>query len=428
MSSPRAIAVGALFVLVAGTAACGASSVAPKIQLRDALGAIGEAGTASFTLSLPSSTDDVRAFITATGEDTASFEDSMLEDLLGIEVFAAYDSGTSDATADDAGQFQVSIDGKDYAELRGVDEAAYLRVDVPGLTERYPAMADDVEAFRAQLDTMDLGSLEAAVGAALAGDWVSVDASEGSWLAEQQKSMEDAAAPDTEALRKRLFDLAGKALKASVTVRSAGEDDTGQKLIATANTRDMYQAVEDDLPELAAEFAPAGEEQLPPASEVPSIDVSASFWIEDGDLRRVELDLAQFLDEPTGHFVIRVDTAEVKSIKAPEGAVEVDLEQLMALSASQTEAAGAEYGAAFGSVEEAAAAVGEDFQAFASYDGSAPSVAQLPDIASYWTGMTPALELLAVGDLVQVTYDGEVACLTLGPDAETAGSVATGPC
>jgi hypothetical protein len=190
----------------------------------------------------------------------------------------------------------------------------------------------------------------------------------------------------------------------------------------------MYQAVEDDLPELAAEFAPAGEEELPPASEVPSIDVSAAFWIEDGDLRRVELDLAQFLDEPTGHFVIRVDTAEVKSIKAPEGAVEVDLEQLMALSASQTEAAGAEYGAAFGSVEEAAAAVGEDFQAFASYDGSAPSVAQLPDIAPYWTGMTPALELLAVGDLVQVTYDGEVACLTLGPDAETAGSVATGPC
>ncbi|SNR54826.1 hypothetical protein [Blastococcus mobilis] len=42
--------------------------------------------------------------------------------------------------------------------------------------------------------------------------------------------------------------------------------------------------------------------------------------------------------------------------------------------------------------------------------------------------MTPPLELQAVGDRVQVTYDGEVACLTLAPDTMTEGTVTPGPC
>ena len=56
-------------VLLSGTAACGVSSVAPGVELRSALSAFAEAGTASFTVSLPSSQEDVDAFLTAAGED-----------------------------------------------------------------------------------------------------------------------------------------------------------------------------------------------------------------------------------------------------------------------------------------------------------------------------------------------------------------------
>ena len=265
MSSPRAVAVGALFVLVAGTAACGVSSVAPKVQLRDALAAIGDAGAASFTLSLPSSPADVRDFLTATGEDDASVDDTMLEELLGVELLASYDQRADDDPMDDAGRLQFRIDGEDYAEMRAVDEAAYLRVDLDGLSERFPEMADDVDSLRTDLETTDLGALQQVAEAALAGDWLSIDMGEGSWLAEQQGAMAEESGQQAEELQQRLLDLAEKATKASVTVREAGTDDLGERLIATANTRDMYTQVADDLPGLLEELAPgagAGESAL----------------------------------------------------------------------------------------------------------------------------------------------------------------------
>jgi hypothetical protein len=42
--------------------------------------------------------------------------------------------------------------------------------------------------------------------------------------------------------------------------------------------------------------------------------------------------------------------------------------------------------------------------------------------------MEPPLEMVAVGDRVQVTYDGQVACLTLPADVMTEGTVVAGPC
>jgi hypothetical protein len=435
MSSPRALAVGALLTLVAGTAACGASSVAPKVQLRDALGSIGEAGAASFTLSLPSSPEDVRAFLQATGEDDASLDDTMLEKLLDVELLTAYDRRDPDDVTDDAARVQVRIDGQDYAEARGVDETGYFRVDLDGLSEQFPELADDVDSLRADLENTDLGVLQPVAEAALAGDWLSLYAGEGSWLAEQTQAMEEESGQVTEELQKQLLDLAEKAAQSSVSVRKAGEDELGERLIATANTRDLYSRVEGDLPGLLEGVAPgagAGE-AVPPADEVPSIDVSASFWVENDVLRRVELDLAQFLDEPTGHFVIRVDTAAGKpNVAVPEDAVEIDLEELMAESGASMEdlLGGGVYteGMPGTEVEQAAIGVGYDFQYYAEMEGVAPTVDLLPLVADYYVGIEPPLELLAVGDRVQVTYDDEVACLTLPADLVSQGIVVLGPC
>ncbi|MET0765390.1 MAG: hypothetical protein ABWY29_11025 [Blastococcus sp.] len=436
MSPSRALTRGAVLVLLSGTAACGLSSVAPKVELRSALVAFGEERSAAFTVSLPSSHEDVRAFIAATGEDDASLDDTMLEELLGTELVVAYDQGESEKkTADDDSRFQLRLDGEDYGELRVVDEVAYARVNVPGLSDRFPDLENEVDTLRADMEASDLGALAEAVDAALDGEWVSVDMGEGSWLAEQQKAMEEASggAPSDD-LAKRLRDVAGKALDSSVSVRKA--DD---RLIATVNTRELYTKVKDDLPELLDEIAPGMGESLPPADEVPSRDVSASFWIEDGELRRIEVDFAQFLEEPTGHLVVRVDTAAGESIDAPDDAVEVDLEALIGQSGLTPEELVGGLGGLGGlgggpgapdamGAEDAAMSIGYEIQAYASMDGVAPSVEYLPMIAETYAGMTPPLELLAVGDRVQVTYDGEVACLTLAPDYESDSTVVLGPC
>lgn len=438
MSSPRPLAVGALLALVAGTAACGVSSVAPKVQLRDALGAIGEAGAVSFTTTLPSSTEDVRAFIEATGEDDGSLDDTVLEQLLDFEVLAAYDRRAADDPTDDAARVQFRIDGQDYAEARGVDETGYFRVDLDGLSERFPEMADDVDTLREDLEATDLGALQPVAEAALAGEWLSLDAGPGSYLAEQTEAMEEESGQQAEELQRQLLDLAEQAAKASVTVRKAGTDDLGERLVASVNTRDLYSQVEDDLPGLLEGVVPgagadAGE-TIPPADEVPSRDVSASFWVQDDVLRRVELDLAQFLEEPAGHLVVRVDIAPGKpTVDAPDDAVEIDLEALMAESGAwmggPVPGGGAYEDVPVTQIEDAAFGVGYDFQYYAEMEGlPAPTIDLLPLVAEYYVGIEPPLELVAVGDRVQVAYNGEVACLTLPADLVSDGVVVIGPC
>jgi hypothetical protein len=145
----------------------------------------------------------------------------------------------------------------------------------------------------------------------------------------------------------------------------------------------------------------------------------------------VELDLAQFLDEPAGHFVIRVDAADGEPIAAPDDAVVVDVEKLIAMSgATPEQLLGGLVGAGGTDVETTAIAmsISMDFQMYAEMEGVPPTVEHLPMIAEYYAGMTPPLELQAVGDRVQVAYGGEIACLTLAPDTMTEGTVTAGPC
>jgi hypothetical protein len=316
--------------------------------------------------------------------------------------------------------------------MRYVDEVAYARFDVDGLSDRFPGLDDGLQQARDELDAQELGVVEDAFDAALDGAWVSVDLGEGSWFAEQQHALEDAGGPLPEEVRQQLLDLASQAFESSVSLRAAGSDDIGDRMIATVNTRDLYTDLADELPDLLSGFAPGAEEELPPVEDVPDMDISAMFWVDDTELRRVELDLAQFLEKPAGHFVVRVDVGDGGPIEAPDDAVPVDIEQLAALGAAGYEEGGYEGGGHAGEptdvgVEEAAYAVDSEFLYHAYTEGVAPTVEHLPMVAEAFTG-PPPVELIAVGDRVQVTYGGEVACLTLGPDADTPGTVTLGSC
>jgi hypothetical protein len=427
MRSSRALTGSALFVLLAGTAACGVASVAPKVQLRDAFGALADARTGSFTVSLPSSEKDVRAFLSATGEDQPS-ADNDLSDLLDSSIVVSYDTGQSEDATDDAGAFQLRIGGETYGEMRFVDQVAYARVDTEGLSDRFPELEDGLDEFRDELGAQDLGDVQAAADAALDGDWVSLDVGEGSWFAQQQQAMEDAGSPPADDVRQQLLDIGKKAFESSVSLRSVGSDDIGDRMIVKTNTRELYTDLADELPDLLAGYAPGAEEELPSAEEVPDVDVQALIWLDDGKLRRFELDLAQFLEKPAGHMVLRVDVADGDPIEAPDDAVPVDMEQLAALGAAASE--NTDYAGAPSDVgaEDAAYAVDSEFQFYASTEGVAPTIEHLPKVAEAFADPVDPIELVAVGDRVQVTYAGETACLTLGPDADTPGTVTPGPC
>jgi hypothetical protein len=432
---PRLLAGGTLAALLTGTAACGLQAAEPKLELRDAMSdfAAGRAGT--LQLSLPSSADDVRAFAGAADPSgDGGMTDDDLEQLLSSSVELGYDFGEDrDSDADDTSRFVVHLEDLDAAEVRTVDGVLYARADVDGLAEKFPEMQADLDTFRGGLTGADVPAetVDAAT-ALLDGEWVSVDIQ--AYLDSVQALVEQVGeaggvAPDdpTAALSDmssaEVRDLLGDALKGAVTSveRREGDDDLGDHLVTHLDLRKAYATLRSGLPEL--------EEQLPPVDEVPDKQIDVSFWVLDGDLTRIELDLAQFLDEPAGHLVLRADVLAPEEITAPSDAVEFDVAALMetAMSAADPDVAYQSPPKWKPDAYEIATWVDEDFANVAYEWHTAPSVHQLPEVLPLYEGLMEGLEIIAVGDRIQVTLRHETVCLTLSYYGNSE-DIADGPC
>jgi hypothetical protein len=432
---PRLLAGGMLAAVLTGTAACGLQAAEPKLELRDAMSdfAAGRAGT--LQLSLPSSADDVRAFAEAADPSgDGGMTDDDLEQLLSSSVELGYDFGEDrDSDADDTSRFVVHLEDLDAAEIRTVDGVLYARADVDGLAEKFPEMQADLDTFRGGLTGEDVpaGTADAAT-ALLDGEWVSVDIQ--AYLDSVQALAEQVGeaggvAPDdpTAALSDmssaEVRDLLGDALKGAVTSveRREGDDDLGDHLVTHLDLRKAYATLRSGLPEL--------EEQLPPVDEVPDKQIDVSFWVLDGDLTRIELDLAQFLDEPAGHLVLRADVLAPEEITAPSDAMEFDVAALMetAMSAADPDVAYQSPPKWKPDAYEIATWVDEDFANVAYEWHTAPSVHQLPEVLPLYEGLMEGLEIIAVGDRIQVTLRHETVCLTLSYYGNSE-DIADGPC
>ncbi|WP_104526268.1 hypothetical protein [Blastococcus atacamensis] len=424
----RLLVGGSVLALLSGTAACGLQTIEPKIQLRDAFAAFGDQSSGALRLSLPSSEDDVRAFLQAADEATGGEEvpDDVLSTLLSSSLVFGFDEGEdADDPADDAVRTVVEIGDLTATEFRAIGEDLYVRADVDGLVDEFPEMQADVESFRAELEsgTTVPEPLVEPARALLGGDWVSLD---GKALMEQVESLSGTSTAEEEAeLQKELQDLAGKAVQdAVVSVERKGEDDDlGDHLVVELNLRKGWATVRDGLPGILPEGEdPATLEQLPPVEDVPDKDVSVSVWVQDDELTRVELDAAQFLDEPAGHLVLRADVLDAEPVTAPEDSVPVDVAALFegAMSASTP---GAEELDAY----TIATWVDMDLATVAQENGGESSAEYLPEVLAWYEGTTPDLVITAVGPLVEVSTGGETVCLTPSPDG-FGEQIADGPC
>jgi hypothetical protein len=220
------------------------------------------------------------------------------------------------------------------------------------------------------------------------------------------------------------------------------EDQIGDHLVAKVDLRKAYTKLRSGLPALFdGEQADVVEQQLPPAGEVPDKQIDVSFWVRDGELKRAELDVAQFVDDAAGSLVLRADVASARTITAPDGAVEFDLGALMAAGMSAYQAGDEAYavgedGAPIEGDSGAAPApdayeiatwVDEDINGEASADGGVPSATYLPAVLPYFTDIDPALAITAVGGRIQVALDQDVVCLTVSADG-TGEDIVNGPC
>jgi hypothetical protein len=460
---PRLLSGGAVVAVLVGTAACGLQTVEPKLELRDAADAFSSSRSTSLRLSLPSSLADVKAFTTeadaespadeststdsatetfATATSSSQPSDADLQQLLSSHVDVAFDKGAdAKGSADDSARVLLHIGKTDAGEVRTVGGMVYARVDLTGLEGEFPDMKDGVESTRAALaggegPDSPPEALRAPVQAVFDGKWVSVDDRPGSWLDQQLTSQDGAAGGLTGTLAPdapdKLTALAGKAFGDGVVTvkRLDGDDALGDHLVATANLRTVYRNIRADLPGLlTGDAATEMTKALPAAEEVPDRDLAVSFWVKDGKLSRFELDIAQFLDKPAGHLVLRADTLADQPVAAPSGAVAVDLKGIA--DANGGSLAGLLGGAGADQpvdAQTAAAWVDQDIRAQAEADGAKPSASYLAQVQGNYTDMQPPVTLKKVGKRIQVTVDGTSVCLTPAATTDQDGTVTDGRC
>ncbi len=440
MHLPRLLAGGAVVVLIAGTAACGAQAAEPKIALRDAASAFADNRTGALELSIASSTDDVLAFAEA-ADPSADAEGAMTDEdwdtLLSSSLEIAYDQGEDrDSDTDDKMSVVVNVGDLEAAAIRGVDEMAYARVDVDGLAERFPEMQEGLDEFRAGLQGADgmepaPPSMQEPLTALLDGEWVSIDVEQDLKTMEEQLAAageDPESLPSSEETYAKARELFGSALKSAVASveRREADEELGDHLVATIDLRKAYTKLRTGLPELLAPgMADSAETEMPPVEEVPDKQIEVSFWVRDGELSRVELDLAQVLEEPAGAMVLRADVLEERDIAAPSDAVPFDFAEFFAGMPAQYEG-----DPAMEMEMDAftiATWVDSDIAYAASEDGAPPSAGYLPDLLPGYEGLAPGLVLTPVGERIQVAVEQDVVCLTLSADG-MGENIVPGPC
>ena len=297
--------------------ACGDDAAEnPQGSLNDAVEALSDYEGITISLSIDSTSDDLVAL--SEGSLTAEHAQQILD-----SSFTASSTNTEDPKEAEA-EFSVDIAGQaDSLEVKFVDGTLYLRADVAGIMDIFGADSSQLDAFRQQAGSQPGFEF---VEPALNGEWIALTGF--NQLLEQAGSSQN----DLTGAQQKAIDGFAEALKKNSEVVTGDKDGPGTNLVVTANLRDVYQSLVD----LQANLGQAAGE-MPSVDDVPNEKVSIDTWVDGDRLTQVQLDLTQFKDFPEAEFPEGVDQFAITvgieefsgGVAAPEGATEVDINQIM---------------------------------------------------------------------------------------------------
>jgi hypothetical protein len=308
-----------LFALALVMSACSSgggpdASENPKGALTSAFDRLNESEGQTMVLSIRS--DEASLSALSEGELTEENASTILDSSVTI-------SSTNVEDPKDV-EFEMVIDiAGELIEAKQVEEVLYIRVDGRELIEKYGSEAD-IEAGLAEMPPQ-FEWLNVLVD----GEWVALT---GAQALQEQFGMPS---PDAETQNKLTSDLTA-AIEANSEVRSEGAEDAGDHLVATVQVRPLFESLTEAFGDLGALTGVPGA-QLPPATEIPDEQVDIHFWVEDGDLTQIELDITQFADwEDAEEFPEGVEELALRlelegfdgGVEAPDAAEEVDIMQL----------------------------------------------------------------------------------------------------
>lgn len=311
-------ALGISTVLV--VTGCSADQPEPASQLSTAFSSLEETQAMSMTISIDGDLEGLSGL-----SEERSLTQEQVEQITSSSAVVGVDRGEdAESTADDASSLDLVVDGSQAGALRYLKDVLYLQVNAEELSEKYPEFAKEISSIEDSVaSTPELGTFQPL----LDGKWGSFDVGPGSTLRlllEQAGSGSGQSTPKPEDLRalRDSFDAIGRD---AVVVR---DDEDEDHLTVSVNVRQAYATLR---PVLEAQFAGAGAltgEQLPAVTDAPDAPLEVEVWLEDDQVKRIELDLTQF-GSTAGQAVLRVEVEESDPVEAPDDASEIDINPLL---------------------------------------------------------------------------------------------------
>ncbi|MEV4276379.1 hypothetical protein [Actinoplanes xinjiangensis] len=389
----------------------------PKLELKKAAEDLGAAEKVGFTVKAGGSVDDLIAVAKkeSTGEEGFTDEDAdILRKLYNSSFTVAWDKA-GEGVKDDKALINATIDGVTGAEVRVVDQVAYVKVPVKDLATKFGATAAEVDELAAEASAEVPG-----VDKLINGGWVSIAASD---LEEFTKQAGVPASPSSQAendkVAAELKTSAENLLQGADVVRDSTDEThltvTTSTTKAFAEVKRFVEAIEKiatkDQASILSE-AIGSELDTPPADKPIVLDL----WIDNGKFQAFEVNFLQFVEGATGRASVRVEISTGTEITAPTDATKLDLGPIFeAFGAGLGEGLG---GAGLGS----GSAGGSDAKVWAELVGQQAVLSALTEGGKPAKYLKQAAEETAFGSIkikvvrsgvAQVNSGGSVACVTV---------------
>ncbi|GAA1607626.1 hypothetical protein [Actinoplanes couchii] len=397
----------------------------PKLELRQAAEALGSTGKSGFTLKAGGNVDDLIAYAKA---DDKTFEESdadVIRKLYNSSFTVAWDKA-GDGVADDKALINATIDGVAGAEVRVLDQIAYVKVPVNELVTKFGGTQAEIDEL-----TKEAGASLPGLDALLAGSWVSIDSKELTKFAQSAGGVTPSADPaQSDAIAAELKTSASNLLESAEIVRDE-KDKT--HLVATTTTVKAYTEAKRFF-EAAVKIA--GQEEMlketigseldkPPADKPIVLDL----WVDNGVFKAFEINFLQFVEGNTGRATLRVEIAGGADIAMPDNVTKLDVSKMLeAFTAGMGGATGAGTGTGLGGGDAKTWAdlIGSQATLKALSEGGKPGE-HLKDAAADMA--IPGITVKVVGARkAQVTSGASVVCLTVPATTSGRSKVVEGAC
>lgn len=316
--------VGCAAAVLVTVAACGTvQNLTAGQKVDNAVERLGEQKSLAFGMRLDADPDDLVALM---GEDGEEAPPEMAEFLTGLRIDVSVRSKKPLAQSGekDVAGMGVKISGKEgvFAEYRMVGDYTYYRADMQAIGDAMGMPFPTAD----ELDELPEGKQH--LRPVLEGDWVKVN------TADLQDAAEDAGAgsgsDELDAkTQKKILDAVRGVVAREVDFKTKNDGDGTEVITAKANFRDLLTGVVDKLQPIEGDLPPGAE--LPTGEDMkdaPNKKVAVDFTLKNGDLTRIETDLAVLAEDAKGAKAPLVLTfGKAGAISAPKGAAEIPVEE-----------------------------------------------------------------------------------------------------